>query len=78
MINSESNQKSNQTPKNEFDKKLEVSKKVEKISQEQRLLSQKENCSSPKNDTVSLNHIRGKTVLLATAKICVFNKNGEK
>lgn len=72
MIHSESNQKFNQASKNKTDKKLKISKKVEKVSQDQKVLNQKESSSTPKNDTVSLNYIRGKTVLLATAKIYVF------
>ncbi|XP_043478769.1 uncharacterized protein LOC122509074 [Leptopilina heterotoma] len=78
ILCNESNQKFNQASKNEADKKLEIPKKVEKVSQDQRVLNQKESNSTPKNDTVSLNHIRGKTVLLATAKICVVGKNGER
>ncbi|XP_043474987.1 uncharacterized protein LOC122506733, partial [Leptopilina heterotoma] len=78
ILCNDSNQKFNQASKNEADKKLEIPKKVEKVSQDQRVLNQKESNSTPKNDTVSLNHIRGKTVLLATAKICVVGKNGER
>lgn len=77
LIHPDGNQKNNQVLKGESDKRLETSNKTETDLQALKT-TQKETNYTTQNDTVSLNHIRGKTVLLATAKICVIGKNGKK